>query len=85
MELKEFNKAIINWEKAISVNPNNAQAYNNIGNVLMENNNVSSAIKHYKKAILINYNFIIAHFNLGNAFQKINLLFGHKLSHLTSN
>ena len=42
------------YEKAIDLNPNFADAYNNIGIVLLEMGQFDDAIKFYEKAIDLN-------------------------------
>ena len=46
-----MQKAINSYEKAIELNPNNPEAYNNLGNVLKELGQIQKAIKSNEKAI----------------------------------
>ena len=38
---KKFNKAISSYNKAIKINPNYAETYNNIGNVFQQKNEIN--------------------------------------------
>ena len=54
----------------ISLNPNDAQAYNNLGTVLDDIGQPIQAIAAYRQAISLNPNFAPAHSNLGASLQK---------------
>ena len=54
--------------KALKINPDYAEAHNNLGVVLAtKQGNFSEAIKHYLKALQISSKYASAHNNLGNA------------------
>ena len=68
-QLDFFDEAFKSYEKAIELSPNFAEAYNNLGNLLVMNVNLQNqAVKCFKKAVEINPDFAIAHNNLGNAY-----------------
>ncbi|OKH44640.1 hypothetical protein NIES2130_37820 [Scytonema sp. HK-05] len=62
------------YNKAIQLNPNDATAYNNLGNALREQNKLDEAIAAYNKAIQLNPNDATAYNNLGNALREQNKL-----------
>ena len=59
-------EAIGAYKKAIAINPNYADAYNNMGNVLKEQGKLEEAIEAYKTLLKINTNYAEAHNNMGN-------------------
>ena len=71
---KDYEKAYQNIQKAISLNPNNADAYNNLGTSALNLNKEDEAIAHYNKAISIDPKLIIAYSNLCGLFEKSNNL-----------
>jgi predicted O-linked N-acetylglucosamine transferase (SPINDLY family) len=54
----------------LSITPNYADAYNNLGNARSGQDKISEAIIDYQKAIALNPNYAEAHNNLGVAFKK---------------
>ena len=69
-QLNKFEKAIEAFKKSISIKPNYAEAYNNLGNVLKDQGKLDEAINAYKKYISIVPNNAFAYYNLGNVLQK---------------
>ena len=67
----KLDKAIISFEKAISLKPNYADAHNNFGNVLKAQGRIAEAIGSFNKAILLRPNYTEAYKNIGNALKKI--------------
>jgi len=59
--------AIKNYDEAIKLNPNLAEAYNNRGNAYYNKGEFEKAIEDYTKAINLNPNYAIAYYNRGNA------------------
>ena len=51
--MEEYNQAISVYEKAIELNPEYYEAYNNLGVVLWNNEQYMEAIEAYNKAISI--------------------------------
>lgn len=67
----QLDLAIVSYKKAININSNYAQAYNNLGIALYKLNRNDEAIDHYKKAISLKSNFAEAFNNLGNVIREI--------------
>ena len=57
-------------KKAIQINPNYQAAYNNLGNVLKDQGDLTTAIDCFKIAIKLNPEDSGVHYNLGNAHQE---------------
>ena len=70
LQQKNFNDAITQINKAISINSNHHALYNNLGVVYKEIEEHESAIKNFKKAIELNPNYAEAYNNLGVIFKK---------------
>ena len=64
-----FEKAIQAYKNVISINPNYAYAYCNMGVVLKDQGKLDDAILVYKKAILIKPDYAEAHSNLGVVYR----------------
>jgi tetratricopeptide (TPR) repeat protein len=64
---KEYDKAIIEFNKAIIQNSNNADAYNYRGMANFAKNNIRRAIADYEEALRINPNHNQAKVNIENA------------------
>ena len=60
------------FKKAIAINPDYAEAYANLGNILEQAEELDQALESYSKAIDINVNYSLAYFNRGNILKKIN-------------
>ena len=67
---KNFNKAIKYYLKTIELRPNDAHAYNNLGNSYKEIKNYSKAINAFQNAIVLKPDYASAHYNLGIVYQK---------------
>ena len=70
-QIKNYKRAKILIKKAITINPNYAEAQNNLGNVYQELNKFKEAILYYKAAIKINPQYVEAHYNLGKTLQNL--------------
>jgi predicted O-linked N-acetylglucosamine transferase (SPINDLY family) len=57
--------------KAITLNPDNSSAYNNLGNALKDMNQLTDALANYNKAISLNPRFFQAYFNRGRCLQAL--------------
>ena len=66
----QADEAITHYQKALQINPDNAEAHYNLGNVLLKKGSVDEAITHYQKALQINPDYAEAHNNLGNALLQ---------------
>jgi tetratricopeptide (TPR) repeat protein len=53
------------YQKALEIQPQYAEAHNNLGNVLRQKGRVDEAIIQYQKAVEIEPDFAMAHYNLG--------------------
>ena len=58
------------FERAIKMDPNYADAYNNLGAVYYHQHELKQAIQQYQKAIAINPAFATYHSNLGTAYME---------------
>ena len=56
----EVLKAIAVYSRAISLKPDYAEAYNNMGNALREQGNLEEALKAYNKAIDLKPDYVEA-------------------------
>ena len=66
-----YNDAILNFKKAIQIQPTSDQAHNNLGNTLQNIKKFNEAITSYKNAIKYNPNYAEAYSNLGNALAEM--------------
>ena len=62
--------AIILLNKAINLEPNRSEAYNNRGLAYYGNGDIEKAISDYRKSMEIDPNYISAMVNMGNALSK---------------
>ena len=67
----DLDKAIKNYEKAVKINNDYFQAYNNLGTAFHKLKRIDRAIENYKRAIDINKNFAEPYNNLGNAIVDL--------------
>jgi tetratricopeptide (TPR) repeat protein len=65
-----MDEAITQFQQALQIKPDYADACNNLGNVLMEKGRVDEAIAHYQKALQISPDLAVLHVNLGNALMQ---------------
>ncbi len=63
---KLYDKAIADFTKAISIDPTNAEAYNNKGLYLFEKGAADSSLYYFEKAITLKKDFYQAYYNKGN-------------------
>ena len=63
--------AISKLNKAIEINENNPNIFNDIGIAYEKNGQIEESIQSFKKAIEINPQFAFAYFNLGNTLRKL--------------
>ena len=67
--LEDYDKAIRFFEKALSIDPDLAEAHNNLGVVLTDKGDLDGAIREYREAIRIDPDHAGAHSNLGVALK----------------
>jgi tetratricopeptide (TPR) repeat protein len=80
-ELKNYDKAIIAFNKALKLNPNSPMIYNNLGTIYTEMNQFEKAIVFYEKALtlapefdIVLKNLAVNYFNTANYSACINAL-----------
>jgi tetratricopeptide (TPR) repeat protein len=66
---ENYAQAIENYQKAIQLNPEYADAYYNLGNALYRQGQLEQAIENYQKAIQLNPEYADAYYNLGIALS----------------
>jgi tetratricopeptide (TPR) repeat protein len=67
----DHNRAIIEFDNAIKINPNDPKAYNNKGSALSEIARQEEAIQEFDKAIERDPNYAVAYYNKGLALGKL--------------
>ncbi|MGP8200846.1 MAG: tetratricopeptide repeat protein [Limisphaerales bacterium] len=65
-----LQEAMVHYQEALKLNPDNVDARNNLGNDLRQMGRVDEAIAHYQKALQIRPGFAAAHYNLGIALGQ---------------
>ncbi len=70
--LKKYSEASTSFEKAIELNPNFSEAFNNLGNIKKSLNEPDKAIECFKMAVKLKDNNIEALFNLASIYQENN-------------
>jgi Tfp pilus assembly protein PilF len=68
----EFGGTMINlFNKALEINPSNAQAHYDLGTILAMQDREGEAIIHFQEAIRLDSNFIMAYCNLATAYAHL--------------
>jgi tetratricopeptide (TPR) repeat protein len=70
--MREYAKAMHDYNKAISLAPNLEQTYNNRGNIYYDQRNFQMAVRDYNKALSLNANYPLAYLNRGLAYHQLN-------------
>ncbi len=70
-QLKKYDNAIIEWQKAIKLKPDYYFGYNNLGNAFLLKNDLNQALLNYDEAIKINPNYYEAIYNKANIYLKL--------------
>ncbi len=65
------NRAIEAFTAALEINPRFAPAIVNVGNMLLEDNDIDDAIEHYQAALRIDERYAPAHQNLAVAYRRL--------------
>ena len=71
-ELKDYNQSIEKWKKAIDLNSNYFQAYDNLANALLNLKKYADALEYFNKAVKINPKAFKVYNNIGNTLTKLN-------------
>mgnify|MGYP000869489506 CR=1 FL=1 len=66
----QLERSIAEYQKAIQIKPDFAQARNNLGNVYYNQSKLEEAVVEYQRAIAINPNHAKAHYNLGVVYHQ---------------
>ena len=66
-----MDDAVAQYEQALQIKPDLAQAHDNLGHVLLLQGKAAEAIPHFQKALQIRPDLPNAHLNLGNALRKV--------------
>jgi Flp pilus assembly protein TadD len=67
MQLKRFDEAIRHLEQSLRLNPNNADAHNELGALLANRGEIAEAIPHFEQALRLDPNHAGARENLRRA------------------
>ena len=70
MTLQEFNERRVCYRKAVEINADHFEAYNNLGSALLQAERTDEAIVYYQKALKIKPNSINILNNLSDAFLQ---------------
>ena len=62
----QYSAAIVQYQKALKINPYNAEAHNNLGVALAGRGQIDDAIAHYQKALELNPEYAEVHNNFGS-------------------
>jgi tetratricopeptide (TPR) repeat protein len=65
-----LNEAMVQFQKALEINPRFFEAHDNVGSVLFQEGHLDEAMIQFQKALEINPNYASAHNNIGNFFLK---------------
>ena len=68
-EMKKFKSAISSYNRALSLNPNYAEAFYNKGLIQSYMNDTNAAIESYNQALKIKPSYVEALFKLGESFK----------------
>lgn len=69
-DLKMTKEALMDYDKAIELNPFHWSAFNNRADIYLENNDYDGAVKDLSKSMLINNSFQ-SYYNRGNIYSKL--------------
>ncbi len=69
MKIKEFEKSIEPFKRALSKNPENLGTLNSLGTACIATGRSDEAIKYYNMALELSPNNPMAYYNIGSAFQ----------------
>jgi tetratricopeptide (TPR) repeat protein len=66
----QLDEAIIQFQKALEIDPDYAEAYGNLGSALVQKRQLDEAIIQFQKALKINFNNAEVHNDLGSALAQ---------------
>jgi len=69
--LGKLEAAIASYTKAIRLKPDYAEAYNNLGNSILDKEEFRESVNAFKKVLSLDPGFTASYFNLGNALNKL--------------
>ena len=69
-ETRQYDKAIVDFNKAIALNPKLEEAYNNLGLTYCDAGMLDESVKTLNEAIRLNPKMDKAYYNMGNTFAK---------------
>ena len=69
--LKRFEESIVHYDKALSLNPNYAEAWSNKGNALQEFKRFEESIVHYDKALNLKPGYLKGYIGKGNTLVEL--------------
>ena len=67
----DYDRAIVDFDKVIELNPDDAEAYYNRGNAYYEKQEFAQSIRDYSKAIELKPQFAEAYYNRGEAWLHL--------------
>lgn len=70
-QLKQYDSAFKEFNKAIELNPKDFNAHNNLGNYKVAVNLYDEALQHFTKAIALNPNSEMVAYNFGNYYVAV--------------
>ena len=71
-ELKNYNQAILHYQKLLNIDPNIFHIYHHIATCYFKDDNFYEAINYYKKTLDINPSFLFAYIGISDSYRKIN-------------
>ena len=66
----QVDEAMVQYQKALEIDPGYANAHYNFGNALFQKGRLDEAMEHYQKALEIQPQYAEAHNNLGNVLRQ---------------
>ena len=68
---KDYSAAILKYDEALKLNPNNSHAKNNIESIYDERKNLDRLIRDFDKSIQNNPKDATAYYNRGNSYERL--------------
>ncbi len=67
----DFQRAILNFEKAVEEYPESYEAHNSLGAALSAAGNLERAVEHFSIAVALNKDFVEGYYNLGRGLSAM--------------